>query len=415
MRLPMCKDYKEARESLDSWLYSNCGTDCPFDGCDYIETITLKENDLDLCQRLIKADEKGDGTPNSKFLRMIHVQVAVTAPAYFMAELDTYKVGTVRNSTSMQHKGVSRYYNIHDFEVEPEIIEVLEEKNKEFPRLIYPYETREYRIYTCENGRKYKVFKNGRIISCEYSLTDSTGRIRKFEEKECTPSITPSGYFEINIGGRNGEKWLLHRLIATCWIDNPNELSTVDHINMNKGDNCVENLEWVTLEENIEREWLNHKGFDIQKAYKNWKVSSKIMPPERMRIRDLYKSGMSQKEIAEVMQISQAQVSVIIRDSESTSKNKDLFELCFYWEKLLSTLNELREKYLETKDYSYFRAIRQIMPMSLKYTSMLDLNYATLRSIYCWRRGHKLTEWHRFCEWIESLPYAKELLTSGGC
>ena len=389
MRLPMCKDFEEAKQK-----------------------VSVEQNNVDLCKRLIKADEKGCGQPNSKFLRMIHVQVAVNAPAYFMAELDTYKVGTVRNSTSMQHKGVSRAYSINDFEVGSDVLEILTEKDKEIITLTYPYETDEYRIYTCENGRKYKVFKNGRIISCAYSLADSTGRIRQFEERECIPSVTPSGYFEINIGGRNGEKWLLHRLIATCWIDNPNKLPTIDHINMNKGDNCVENLEWVTLEENIEREWQNHKGFDKQKAYKNWKASSKTTPPERIRIRDLYKNGMSQKEIATVMQMSQAQISVIIKDSESTSKNKDLFEICYYWEELVSTLNSLREKYLETKDYSYFREIRQILPMSFKYTSMLDLNYATLRNIYAWRHNHKLTEWHTFCDWIEGLPYAEELLIS---
>ena len=400
LRLPMSKGFEDAKSKSDSVFIPGA-----------ISQIKIGDDDLRIINNLLRADGCGrTGEPNSKFLRMIHVQVAITAPSYFMAELDTYKIGTVRNSTSVQHKGVSRAYSINDFEVEPDVLEVLTEKDREIITLTYPYETNEYRIYTCENGRKYKVFKNGRIISCAYSLTDSTGRTRQFEEKECVPSATPSGYFEINIGGRNGEKWLLHRLIATCWIDNPDKLSTVDHINTDKGDNSVENLEWVTLEENIRREWQNHKGFDKQKAYKNWKASSKTMPPERMRIRDLYKNGMSQKEIAEFMQMSQAQISVILRDSESTSKNKDLFEMCYYWEELISTLNSLREKYLETKDYSYFRAIRQILPMSFKYTSMFDCNYATLRNIYAWRRGHKLTEWHDFCKWVESLPYFNEFI-----
>jgi predicted transcriptional regulator len=402
LRLPMSKSFEDAKSKSDSVFIPGA-----------ISQIKIGDDDLRIINNLLRADGCGRaGEPNSKFMRMIHVQVAITAPSYFMAELDTYKIGTVRNSTSVQHKGVSRAYSINDFEVEPDVLEVLTEKDREIITLTYPYETNEYRIYTCENGRKYKVFKNGRIISCAYSLTDSTGRTRQFEEKECVPSATPSGYFEINIGGRNGEKWLLHRLIATCWIDNPDKLSTVDHINTDKGDNSVENLEWVTLEENIRREWQNHKGFDKQKAYKNWKASSKTMPPERMRIRDLYKNGMSQKEIAEFMQMSQAQISVILSDSESTSKNKDLFEMCYYWEELISTLNSLREKYLETKDYSYFRAIRQILPMSFKYTSMFDCNYATLRNIYAWRRNHKLSEWHKFCDWICTLPL-HELITAG--
>jgi hypothetical protein len=39
-----------------------------------------------------------------------------------------------------------------------------------------------------------------------------------------------------------------------------------------------------------------------------------------------------------------------------------------------------------------------------------SLNYETLVNIYYARRNHKLTEWHEFCDWIEKLPYAKELI-----
>ena len=38
------------------------------------------------------------------------------------------------------------------------------------------------------------------------------------------------------------------------------------------------------------------------------------------------------------------------------------------------------------------------------------MNYETLVNIYFARRNHKLQEWHTFCHWIESLPYAKELI-----
>lgn len=222
MRLPMCKDYKEARNNCDSWFSCNSGTDCNFDGCDYIETITLRQKDLDLCQRLIKADEKGDGTPNSKFLRMIHVQVALTAPLFFFKELDTYKIATVSNSTSTMHKLSSTPITIDCFEMD------------DFEEVFY-----------------------------------------------------------------------------------------------------------------------NDKGIDI---------STKMI-----------------------------------------------------WEAICWDLEQIRQKYNETKNKRYWKELIRLLPESWLQTRMLDLNYATLRSIYCWRRGHKLTEWHRFCEWIESLPYAKELLTSGDC
>lgn len=59
----------------------------------------LGENDKKLAQTLIKA-----GAEHRKFLRMIHVQFNLNVPRYLLSELDTYKVATVSNSTSTQHK-----------------------------------------------------------------------------------------------------------------------------------------------------------------------------------------------------------------------------------------------------------------------------------------------------------------------
>ena len=59
----------------------------------------IGKNDLDLAQRLIKA-----GSEHRKFLRQIFVAVDITAPLYWWKEFDTYKVGTVSNSTSTMHK-----------------------------------------------------------------------------------------------------------------------------------------------------------------------------------------------------------------------------------------------------------------------------------------------------------------------
>ena len=393
------------RNPMNSWDKGDSGY-VPTDNDPLNFRTVVGSNDLKLAQTLIKA-----GSEHRKFLRQIFVSVDITAPSYFMAELDTYKIGVTRNSTSIQHKGISHRYTIDDFEVDDDIKEVLRIKEKEVLPLIYPYETTEYKIYTCENGRQYKVFKNGRVFSCSYDLTDALPRTRHFEERELVPSATRSGYYELNIGGRNGERWLLHRLVATVWIDNPNCFETVDHLNNKKGDNSVENLEWVSREENTRREWKNFNGFDLQKNYKNWKISSKVNPAERLKIRELYKTGMTQKEITKLFELKQAQISVICRDEKSTSENKELFEHCWYWEQIIDTLNILRDKYLDTKDYKYFRLIRQLMPMGYLYKSTVTMNYENILNMYHQRcvHPHKLTEWSvSFKNLVESLPYAKE-------
>ena len=50
------------------------------------------------------------------------------------------------------------------------------------------------------------------------------------------------------------------------------------------------------------------------------------------------------------------------------------------------------------------------LPSSYNQMRTCTMNYETLVNIYHARKNHKLTEWHTFCDWIASLPYAKELI-----
>lgn len=84
-----------------------------------------------------------------------------------------------------------------------------------------------------------------------------------------------------------------------------------------------------------------------------------------------------------------------------------------YKEDIVQMCENLRQKYLETKDKSYWRALVQILPQSWLQTRTWTTNYAVLRNIYFQRRNHKLKEWHQFCDWVKTLPYGKELITLG--
>lgn len=92
-----------ARNPMNSWeridsRYNENG--------DYI----LGENDLSLAIRLCRA-----GSDHRKFIRQILVCVDITAPLYWWKEFDTYKVGTVANSTSTMHKIHSKKFELSDF------------------------------------------------------------------------------------------------------------------------------------------------------------------------------------------------------------------------------------------------------------------------------------------------------------
>ena len=70
-------------------------------------------NDMNLAQKLIKG-----GSEHRKFLRQIFVCVDITAPLYWWKEADTYKVGTVANSTSTMHKIMSKPFTLDMFEID---------------------------------------------------------------------------------------------------------------------------------------------------------------------------------------------------------------------------------------------------------------------------------------------------------
>lgn len=208
MRLPMSFDYEDAKKKVDSVFYENGSL------------MTVGESDLKVMKNLVKADSNDrTGSPNSKYLRMIHCQICVTAPIYWWKEMDTYKIGTVRNSSSTMHKLASTPITIDCFE------------------------------------------------------TDDYSDIRINEDE----------------------------------------------------DNCIG--------------WTNQM-----------------------------------------------------------------------WHDLIYHLELLREKYNETKDKRYWKELIRLLPESWLQTSVLDLNYETLRNIYAWRKNHKLTEWHQLCKIIEELPLAKELI-----
>lgn len=78
---------------------------------------------------------------------------------------------------------------------------------------------------------------------------------------------------------------------------------------------------------------------------------------------------------------------------------------------IIENLELLRKKYLETKDKRYWKELIRWLPEGWNQTRTWTANYEVLRSMYHQREHHKLCEWSDdFCKWVESLPYAKELI-----
>ena len=105
--------FRGMRNPMSSWDKSDSGEEYEehfgYSLCKY----KIGKNDLELAQRLIKA-----GSEHRKFLRQIFVSVDITAPLFFFKEMDTYKVGTVSNSTSTMHKLASTPITKECFEMD---------------------------------------------------------------------------------------------------------------------------------------------------------------------------------------------------------------------------------------------------------------------------------------------------------
>ena len=72
-------------------------------------------------------------------------------------------------------------------------------------------------------------------------------------------------------------------------------------------------------------------------------------------------------------------------------------------------LEKKRQSFVETKDKADWYDLIQLLPSSYNQTRTVTMNYENLLNMYYARRGHKLQEWHTYCDWIMSLPYTEEL------
>lgn len=90
------------------------------------------------------------------------------------------------------------------------------------------------------------------IFGYENYQISNFGNIRNKKSNKIIKSrMKKSGYFDIALSSKNKrKKFLIHRLVAMHFIDNPENKPQVNHIDGNRGNNIYTNLEWSTSKEN---------------------------------------------------------------------------------------------------------------------------------------------------------------------
>lgn len=126
--------------------------------------------------------------------------------------------------------------------------------------------------------------------------------------KILVPKLTKTGYHELNLYLNDGTKIYprVHRLVAQAFIPNPDNKPFVNHIDGDKTNNCVENLEWVTHQENME----HAKNYSL--VHRGERHKSSIHTEEQVHeICKLLQMGYRNCDIAESLQVQSYNISLI--------------------------------------------------------------------------------------------------------
>lgn len=136
-------------------------------------------------------------------------------------------------------------------------------------------------------------------------VKDSDGNIRPIHKNR-------EGYCQVKLGkGKNRKVWKLHRLVATVFIPNPNNYSDVNHINFDRADNRVDNLEWISHADNVKYSRKNGRYDGKSVGEKNPKA--RLSEEQVIEIRRKYDSGeMTQKEIADEYNVGWSTIHNIV-------------------------------------------------------------------------------------------------------
>ena len=357
-----------ARNPMNSWDR--------MDSCYNNGEFEIGENDYKLLKNLTIA-----GPEHRKWNRMVTVTMDITAPMYWFSEYDTYKVGTVANSTSKMHKLLSKPFEMSDFSFDH-----LTGYKNEVKQFIPPID---------ELNEEWKDIQYGYKIS-------NQGRVKNPQGKILGGSTHKDSYRFVTI---KGKQIPIHRIVAENFIENKYDKPFVNHKDGNKMNNSVDNLEWVTQQENIQHSYKNKLQPSTVKTYKG-----KFTDKQRQQIKDEYNNtDISRRQLTLKYNVSHTCICDIINDKYKYADKVNTYEEVA--RPLVDTLNELRDMWLREEDETVKKEIwyniLQLLPNSYNQKRTVHLNYEVLGTMYKQRRHHKLSEWVEFCNTIKALPYSE--------
>lgn len=126
---------------------------------------------------------------------------------------------------------------------------------------------------------------------------------------------------------------------------------------------------------------------------------------------DAYKVGTVSNSTSNMHKLASTPITLNCFEMDDFTPLIDNFKIDLSWQTVVSYLEQLRQKYNETKDKRYWKELIRLLPESWLQKRTITMNYENILNMYRQRKNHKLTEWSKsFCDWVKTLPYAEELI-----
>lgn len=152
---------------------------------------------------------------------------------------------------------------------------------------------------------------------------------------------------------------------------------------------------------------LCKSGSDHRKFIRQIFISTDITAPMYWwKEYDTYKVGTTANSTSTMHKIHSKPFE--IGDFSTDHMNEETIE---FMNKNIEFLEQLRLKFVETKDKNYWYSIIQLLPESYNQMRTCTFSYENAVAMYNSRKNHKLAEWHTFCDWITELPYFKDMFS----
>lgn len=161
----------------------------------------------------------------------------------------------------------------------------------------------------------YQISSEGKVKSLTRSLINSRGQYRVINERILKLKTDKDGYLRVGLrkAGQKQKYFFIHRLVCTHFKQNPSDKPTVNHLDGDKKNNKINNLEFATYEEQMEHAYK----IGLQKPKYNEESGNNFLKnSEILSMREMYKSGLTQYKIAEIFKCSQGHVSVVVNNKK---------------------------------------------------------------------------------------------------